>query len=669
MDWTALLSSLFCLFLLTTMGSPAFANSLSYPYINSITDTEYLEDSTGKLSLKEVQGLPFKPYTGNFSIRYSTSVIWFRLTINSGLEIEEGYRKLNNDLILAIKPATIEEVKLYDPFDMNNSPRVTGSNFLWDGTEYQHMIFGFVIPRSPQPRTVLIRVKTDVQSSVIFTLTQRQQLVTQDHFQLFVYGAYFTIFIMVISWSSFALYIRREKVLVALVLKQVIALLAALTFFSFQKTLIPNHLSGQAMELLLRMLNAAFISVSAWFFYELFCDYNPNRTMKQGLRNIIFLGPFAVILILAGYLIYALWLIDCLTVLLPAFCLFIVIAGINWKGRAKKTEVDNNTSRRPISRLTFIVVFFILFVLSLWSQDIFYDTPFWRPKTSLYAASINGLVAELILMILMQVRFVKINQIVQTNIALTRQKEVMENHKRDEQSRLISMLTHELKSPLATVSMAANAMIAAIDEGLSIPVNMQKAKLQRIDVAARDINIMIERCIEVDKVDMKKEEVSFAYENLAAIICDLIADFNAGGSPKYPIIFAGPPSMMVYTDAEILRIVFRTLIGNALKYGDKDASVEIDLSLIDGDPYISVKNKISEFGAPDVDQVFKKFYRSKLAAVSINGSGVGLWLAKSLIESRGGSLQCFTNDEYVAFTIHLDDNLARTQAEAGRVRQ
>ena len=118
------------------------------------------------------------------------------------------------------------------------------------------------------------------------------------------------------------------------------------------------------------------------------------------------------------------------------------------------------------------------------------------------------------------------------------------------------------------------------------------------------------------------------------------------------------------TDAGIFQLVCNNLIDNALKYAYKHSLIAIDLEqTTEGELKMVIKNQIGDYGLPDSDRVFEKYYRSP-AAKKVTGSGLGLYLVKGSVALLGGQILMDRVENQVVFTLLLPE-LAEDGLDSG----
>jgi signal transduction histidine kinase len=199
----------------------------------------------------------------------------------------------------------------------------------------------------------------------------------------------------------------------------------------------------------------------------------------------------------------------------------------------------------------------------------------------------------------------------------------------------ISNISHELKTPIATVAAAVDAM-----DGFGILDNPDKTKrylsisrneLQRLaDMVNKILNISL---YERQDFELKPEPV-----NVDEIVQELTARYTLAGDKKIAIHYAneaGTP--LVMADKLHLYNVVNNLVDNAVKYsGD---AVDIDIRFYrEKDHYvITVKDNGIGISHTDLPYIFDKFYRVPAGNVhKVKGYGLGLSYVKYIMEKQGG---------------------------------
>ncbi len=215
----------------------------------------------------------------------------------------------------------------------------------------------------------------------------------------------------------------------------------------------------------------------------------------------------------------------------------------------------------------------------------------------------------------------------------------------------ISLMSHDLKTPVAKISVLAENMLnKKMDE------EIYKKNLNSIISATGDLNNFISSILDLTKVESSKIELSKSSMDVNSIIescvdklkyeaSDAGISIECNLSPLYPI----------QIDPVLVKRVIHNLVENAIKYSGNRSKIE--LKTWDDEQFVYVTISDNGVGIPksDLDHVFDKFYRVKNdASHRVKGSGLGLYLVKFFVEAHGGSISVSSElGKGTTFTIKL----------------
>jgi signal transduction histidine kinase len=122
----------------------------------------------------------------------------------------------------------------------------------------------------------------------------------------------------------------------------------------------------------------------------------------------------------------------------------------------------------------------------------------------------------------------------------------------------------------------------------------------------------------------------------------------------------------VYADPGRIEQVLGNLISNAVKYGDRERGVDVRLGGAPGEVWIAVVNRGKGLSSDEVRTLFNRFTRLRRARTAkTEGLGLGLYIAKGLIEAHGGRLWCESvPDEETRFVFTLPASMMKESAAA-----
>jgi len=219
----------------------------------------------------------------------------------------------------------------------------------------------------------------------------------------------------------------------------------------------------------------------------------------------------------------------------------------------------------------------------------------------------------------------------------------------------IASVSHEFRTPLASMMGYAQTMDMMEDNGRTTK-NMRKIFTNNIITAGTHLNSLINDLLDIVKIESGEFDINFEAVSLSQILCSAEANLLGNASNKDVDIKINIPKNipLIKADPKRLLQVLINLIGNAIKF-TASGFVEIFCSVGKSMVTISVKDSgcgIAQESLNDVFRRFKQFDKNNSGV----GSGLGLDIAKRLVELMGGEivLQSRINEGTTAsFTLQL----------------
>ncbi|MCW2966156.1 MAG: hypothetical protein JWO17_3408 [Actinomycetia bacterium] len=198
----------------------------------------------------------------------------------------------------------------------------------------------------------------------------------------------------------------------------------------------------------------------------------------------------------------------------------------------------------------------------------------------------------------------------------------------------VSLVSHELRSPMAAVIGAARTLQARWRE---LQPDQRESFLALIGDETTRLAALIGDVLDTSRIDAGTFSYRFSDVDIAALVRDTVA-MAAVGQDEVPIVAQVAPGVpVVRGDPERLRQIFGNLIDNAVKYSPTGEAVEVLVSQANGSVLVSVRDRGPGIKAGDQRLIFEKFGRVT-AGNSKPGSGLGLYIARSIAETHGGTI-------------------------------
>ncbi len=216
----------------------------------------------------------------------------------------------------------------------------------------------------------------------------------------------------------------------------------------------------------------------------------------------------------------------------------------------------------------------------------------------------------------------------------------------------IANMTHELKSPLASIQMYLETL-----DTREVPMEKQKEFLHYMINDAKRLNHHINTILEISALEQKKTIFNYHTHNADILIRDLLRDvMRRFKLTDKNVHIEGQVNCQCVADQDALQIVLNNLVDNSIKYSVN--SVEIGIKLRQTAQHIIITFSDHGIGIPDKEtkKIFHKFHRLYNKKIpSVKGTGLGLYWIREIIRNHGGKVYVFSKGEGkgTVFTIHL----------------
>jgi signal transduction histidine kinase len=163
--------------------------------------------------------------------------------------------------------------------------------------------------------------------------------------------------------------------------------------------------------------------------------------------------------------------------------------------------------------------------------------------------------------------------------------------------------------------------------------------LDRVDVMmdqANRLGMMLNRLLDLSKVEAGRLELSFERTNLVAVIRGVISGIETL-SDVHRIVLDTPAELEGHWDAARLAQVVQNLITNAIKYSPEGGRIVVTVTADDCEVSVAVRDEGLGIPADDLPQLFERFYRVA-GTRGLEGSGLGLYICQGIISAHGGRI-------------------------------
>ena len=200
-------------------------------------------------------------------------------------------------------------------------------------------------------------------------------------------------------------------------------------------------------------------------------------------------------------------------------------------------------------------------------------------------------------------------------------------------SELVRIVSHELRTPLASVLGFTSVLLDR-----DVPPEEQRHYLDIVNSQARRLSSLLNDFLDAERLEEGELELSPKLIDMGAVVAEQVQLYK-GQSAKHMLDAALPPTPLpVHGDPNRLAQVIGNLLSNAIKYSPDGGTVRIEAEQVDSVIRVSVRDQ--GLGIPEELQqrVFAKFFRGDADVSGIPGTGLGLTIARSVVEAHGGRM-------------------------------
>ncbi len=204
------------------------------------------------------------------------------------------------------------------------------------------------------------------------------------------------------------------------------------------------------------------------------------------------------------------------------------------------------------------------------------------------------------------------------------------------QTTFLSVISHELQTPIAIIEGYAGLLS---EEGMDLPKDQMREKLKAIKEESRRLSEMVDTLLYASRIQAGGLELRREPVDVPSLIRRVAQ--RMGQISKLHAISVDLPSSFptVIADYERVQEVLTNLIDNAMKYSPKGGPIRIEGEVRSNEVVISVVDSGPGIPRGDRERVFDRFFRREGGIATVaKGTGLGLFICKSIVEAHGGRI-------------------------------
>jgi PAS domain S-box-containing protein len=228
-------------------------------------------------------------------------------------------------------------------------------------------------------------------------------------------------------------------------------------------------------------------------------------------------------------------------------------------------------------------------------------------------------------------------------------------------SEFVSLASHQLRTPLSAIKWYSEMLLSGKSGKLSVK---QKKYINEVSRGNERMIKLIDVLLSVSRLEAGSIKVNPKVIDVKTLIRGIIEEqkFNMKKKKqKFTPKCVSVEVPQIYADPDLIRIVFQNIISNAVKYTPEKGEITCNIEKRDNDVLFQIKD--TGIGIPKDQQsrVFEKLFRASNAfSHDPEGNGLGLYLAKTTVESFGGKIW-FESEEGKGTTFYISMPLAESK--------
>ncbi len=573
------------------MGQSALAQKITVEY-------GYYEDHFDSVSPNNLSSINFKPSDNTINMPFGTHAHWLKINIKN---------KVDAPLILRVKPTYLDHIVLYGTVNKRVVPiKEHGDTILGSLTESNDTAYRFKIESKKENTTYYLKTNTSSNVSVYVEVLTNDSANDQRAMDAFFYGGYIATALIFIIFSTILLR-KRKNILTALLWATIffgtlsVLLRTGIIDYFFEQSIYPSNLFTTAITSLSVLL---FVQFSAEFIRtEL-----KNKIIHQLTTGSVIASAFYIVLatIFTGTIptkiLMYMYLIN------YSLGIYIYVKSILFS-----------------KNIVLILLGAVLILFGFYNIILNMGLINGRPIDVYFPITRN--IGQYFFFTYLVLQIIREEEIKKKNLTLANELKTastyQEKSRRYELEKIIGLLLHEIKTPLAIIQLAVDNLKNQLQN-----IDPQSFKrLKKIADSATHINDIISKSSELEKENHIKQ-LELSKLDLRKTLEKLSARFEQN---RLKIIC--PDDVYVMTNEFTFEVILNNLIDNACKHSITNSIIKIDVDFIKDNLSKIAQISISNYFDDSKTELMASKYHSSIDMKSGTSIGLGLWLVNELCKT------------------------------------
>lgn len=219
-------------------------------------------------------------------------------------------------------------------------------------------------------------------------------------------------------------------------------------------------------------------------------------------------------------------------------------------------------------------------------------------------------------------------------------KEAKINTEKSKTKDLIADISHQTKTPITNLSLYISLLE---DNPKDEYLEIIKYELNKLEFLIQ--NLVKSSRLESDIISLQKHQA-----NLKDLVEDVLREFKVILDEKCISINLKDEDLIFNLDERWLKEAIHNLVDNAIKYSPNGSTINIRVYKSYLNYNLDIENECKDLSEETLPKIFERFYRGK-NSVSKDGLGLGLFIAREIIEKHGGNIRASLDENRIKFSV------------------